>query len=125
MQISFLIRFVRLRTQSSTPISMDGVIIGETPSHKHFGLTFSKTCNWDKHIVIISEKASTRVNLLKALKSQVFRQSLEKMYFAYVRPLLEYSDTVWDNCSLASKKLLDAVHIEAARIVQVGQNFVV
>ena len=42
------------------------------------------------------------------------------MYFAYVRPLLEYSDTVWDNCSLASKKLLDAVHIESARIVSGG-----
>ena len=42
------------------------------------------------------------------------------MYFAYVRPLLKYSDTVWDNCSLASKKLLDAVHIEAARIVSGG-----
>ena len=42
------------------------------------------------------------------------------MYFAYVRPLLEYSDTVWNNCSLASKKLLDAVHIEATRIVSGG-----
>ena len=42
------------------------------------------------------------------------------MYFSYVRPLLEYSDTVWDNCSLASKKLLDAVHIEAARVVSGG-----
>ena len=39
------------------------------------------------------------------------------MYFAYVRPLLEYSDTLWYNCSLALKKLLDAVHIEATRIV--------
>ena len=39
------------------------------------------------------------------------------MYFAYIRPLLEYSDVVWDNCSLESKKLLDAVHVEAARIV--------
>ena len=44
------------------------------------------------------------------------------MFFAYVRPLLEYSDTVWDNCSLASKKLLDAVHIEAARIVSGGSK---
>ena len=102
------------------PISMDGVIIGKIPSHKHLGLTFLKTCSWDEHIVNISEKACTRVNLLKALKFRVSRKSLEKMYFAYVRPLLEYSDTVWDNCSLASKKLLDAVHIEAARIVSGG-----
>ena len=42
------------------------------------------------------------------------------MYFAYVRPLLEYSDTVWDNCSLASKKPLDAVYIETTRIVSGG-----
>ena len=31
-----------------------------------------------------------------------------------------YSDTVWDNYSLASKERLDAVHIEAARIVSGG-----
>ena len=57
---------------------MDGVIIGEIPSHKHLGLTFSKTCSWDEHIVNISEKAWTRVNLLKALKFRVSRKSLEK-----------------------------------------------
>ena len=61
-----------------TPISMDGFIKGETPSHKHLELTFSKTCSWDEHIVNISEKAWTRVNLLKALKFRVSRQSLEK-----------------------------------------------
>ena len=42
------------------------------------------------------------------------------MYFAFVRPLLEYNDSVWEYCSLASKKLLDAVHIEASRIVSSG-----
>ena len=99
---------------------MDGAIIGETPSHKHLGLTFSKTCSWDEHIVNISEKAWTRVNLHKALNFRVSRQSLEKCVLACVRPLLEYSDTVWDDCSLASKKLLDAVHIEAAIIVSGG-----
>ena len=60
------------------PLSKDGVIIGETSLHKHLGLTFSKTCSWDEHIVNISEKAWARVNLLKALKFQVSRKSLEK-----------------------------------------------
>ena len=40
-----------------------------------------------------------------------------KMYFAYIRPLLEYNDVVWNSCSLESKKLLDAVYVEGARIV--------
>ena len=60
---------------------MDGVIIGENPSHKYLELTFSKTCSWDEHTVNISEKAWTRINLLKALKFRVSRQSLEKNVF--------------------------------------------
>ena len=31
--------------------------------------------------------------------------------------MLEYSDSVWDNCSTETKKQLDAVHVEAARII--------
>ena len=34
---------------------------------------------------------------------------------AFVRPLLEYSDVVWGNCSLETKTQLDAIHVEAAR----------
>ena len=45
------------------------------------------------------------------------RTALEKMYMAFVRPLLEYSDVVWDNCSLETKKQLDTIHVEAARII--------
>ena len=72
---------------------------------------------WDEHVKSISEKSWSRLNLLKALKFRFSRKSLEKIYFAYIPPLLEYSNTVWDNCSSESKKLLDAVHVEAARIV--------
>ena len=59
---------------------MDEVIIGETPSHKHLGITFSKTCSWDEHIVNISEKAWTRVNLHKALKFGVYRQGWKNVF---------------------------------------------
>ena len=39
------------------------------------------------------------------------------MYISFVRPLLEYCDAVWDNASTESKKQLEAVHNEAARII--------
>ena len=39
------------------------------------------------------------------------------MYISFIRPLLEYSDSVWDNCSNETKKQLDAIHIEAGRII--------
>ena len=39
------------------------------------------------------------------------------MYISYIRTLLEYSDSVWDNASTEIKKQLDAIHTEAARII--------
>ena len=34
-----------------------------------------------------------------------------------ILPLLEYCNSVWDNASTESKKKLDAIHIEAGRII--------
>ena len=96
---------------------MNDTIIAETTSHKHLGLTFSSTCTWNEHVNNISLKAWTRVNLLRVLKFRVSRKSLEKLYISFIRPLLEYSDSVWDNCSSESKKQLEAIHTESARIV--------
>ena len=81
------------------PLFINGTMIKNTSFHKHLGLTFSNTGSWDEHVKSISEKSWSRLNLLKALKFRVSGKSLEKIYFAYIRPLLEYSDTVWNNCS--------------------------
>ncbi|MCG7875096.1 MAG: reverse transcriptase family protein [Candidatus Thiodiazotropha endolucinida] len=107
----------KLQPVMHPPLFMSGTMINDTSEHKHLGLTFSNNCNWDLHIRNISEKAWTRLNLLRALKFRISRKSLEKMYIAYIRPLLEYSDSVWDNCSQEAKKHLEAIHIEAARII--------
>ena len=44
------------------------------------------------------------------------------MYISFIRPLLKYSDAVWDNASTESKKQLEAVHNDAARILPVQQS---
>ena len=54
---------------------------------------------------------------MRTLKFRVIRRSLEKMYSFYVRPLIEYSDSVWDNCSTESKNKLESIHIEAAKVI--------
>ena len=54
---------------------------------------------------------------MKALKFLLNRKSLERMYFSFIRPLLEYADVVWDNINDALKHDLESVQNEAARIV--------
>ena len=102
------------------PLEMNNVILNETTSHRHLGLTFSNTCNWSDHIQRVTNTAWSRLHLMRALKIKVNRQALEKMYFAFIRPLLEYSDSVWDNCSNEAKRQLDSIHHEAARIITGG-----
>ncbi|MEW8546213.1 MAG: reverse transcriptase family protein [Candidatus Thiodiazotropha sp.] len=99
------------------PLFMDNTIISENTSHKHLGLTFSNTCTWSEHIKNITDTAWLRLNLLRVLKFKLNRRALQKLYFAFIRPLLEYSSSVWDNCSTENKKLLESIHIEAARII--------
>ena len=88
------------------PLQMDGSIVTEKQSHKHLGITFSKTCTWTEHIDNISKKAWVRLNLLRSLKFRVSQKALEKMYISFILPLLEYCDSVWDNASTESKKKL-------------------
>ena len=51
------------------------------------------------------------------LKYTLSRSSLVKIYFSFIRPVLEYADVVWDGCSEQDSKSLEDIQIEAARII--------
>ena len=73
---------------------MDNVLVTNTSAYKHLGITFSDSCNWAEHIENITAAAWTRLNFLRALNFKLKRKLLEKFYTAFIRPLLEYSDSV-------------------------------
>ena len=54
---------------------------------------------------------------MRALKFRISGKPLEQIYVCFIRPLLEYCDSVWDNSSSKMKKKLDAIHVEAARTI--------
>ena len=54
---------------------------------------------------------------MRKLKYTLNRRSLETMYLSFVRPILEYGDTVWCNITQYESNQLEKVQIEAARIV--------
>ena len=45
-------------------------------------------------------------------------ENLWKLYiFSFIRPILEYGDTIWGNCTQSEKQELDKIQNEAARVV--------
>ena len=91
--------------------------ISEKESHKHLGVILSNDGSWHLHIEHIKSKAWKRINLMRKLKFILNRDCLETIYFSFIRPILEYADVIWDNCTKDEKEELDKIQHEAARIV--------
>ena len=46
---------------------------------------------------------------MRKLKFRLDRKSLEVVYTAFIGPILEYGDVVWDNCSQYEKQEIEKV----------------
>ena len=97
--------------------NFDGIVIKPVQCHKHLGLTISSDCKWSSHINIVIEKAAKQIAVLRKLKFYLSRDYLEKIYLTFIRPLLEYSCEVWDNCTKIDSDRLEKLQLEAGRIV--------
>ncbi len=95
---------------------MNNVLVTDVNSHKHLGLYLNKEGTWHQHIDYITGKAWRRINIMRKLKFHLDRKSLEIIYNSFIRPLLEYADTVWDNCTQYEKDDIEKIQTEAARI---------
>ena len=65
----------------------------------------------------ILSTASKVIVIMRKLKYKFSYHSLNQIYISYVRPILEYSLIVWDNCTTEQARSLEKLHNEAARIV--------
>jgi hypothetical protein len=54
---------------------------------------------------------------MRSLKFITDRRSLETIYLSFIRPLLEYSDIVWDNITQQDEFELEKIQLEACRII--------
>jgi hypothetical protein len=81
------------------PLKMNNHDIQEDSSHRHLGIYFSDN---------------------RRFRLVLDRFTLDKVYFSFIRPILEYGDVIWDSNiqNLADK--IEHVQIEAMRIVTGG-----
>ena len=89
----------------------------DVTKHKHIGIWLENNLNWHVHIYDISTMAEKRLNLLKTMKYKLTRKTLEKTYFSFIRPILEYGDVVWQGASRSDLCKLDTIQILAMRLV--------
>ena len=111
-----------LITRKTTPTNHPPILfqdhtLQDVSHHKHLGITLRSDLRWTDHIHEITNKSLKLVNIMKSLKFILDRQSLETIYFSFVRPILEYGSPVWSGCTVFNEELLEGVQLSAARIV--------
>jgi hypothetical protein len=108
------------REETNHPrLFLDDVTVTTVKSHKHLGIILKDDLKWDLQVETMTKKATSRLSVMKALKFRLDRRSLETMYNAFVRPIMEYGDILWDTASETDHQLdeLDVIHNNAERIV--------
>ena len=98
-------------------IIFNNVNLSPVKSHKHLGLTLRYDLTWTEHVNNIVQGISSMSDVLKRLKYDIDRNSLEDTYITFIRPKLEYDSQVWDNCTQRDADLLESIQLDMARVV--------
>ena len=85
-----------------------------TNSHSHLRSVLTPSMSWGEHINKCAIKSSHRVNLLSRVKYKLPRFSLSSIYKTLVRPIIEYCNVIYDNCTMNESMELEKVQRCAA-----------
>ena len=81
-------------------------------SSKYLGVTISEDLNWRKHIDDTVNKANKNLGFVRRNLSDCSAPVKSAAYTTIVRPILEYSSTVWDPHHNRDIHNLEQVHAE-------------
>ena len=109
--------FTRKKETNWPEAKFNNITIHDEKTHTHLGITFSSDATWDEHIQSIYKKTAYRLNIMRMLKYDLDRKSLNRFYISFIRPMLEYGNILWDNCTKQQSDLLESIQLDAARII--------
>jgi len=96
--------------------------IKEVQHVKYLGITIDSHMTWREHINVLSHKANTTLAFLRRNLKPCSSHIKAKSYLSYVRPIIEYSSTVWDPHIKEDIHKLEMVQRRAARFVYNNYN---
>jgi len=102
---------------SSFPVVFNTVHLDTVANHRHLGVIMNAKLQWTPHIDIVLDSVTKLCDVFKKLKRLLDRQTLNIVYFTFVRPKLEYASILWDDCSEDDKTRVESMQLNFARAV--------
>ena len=84
------------KTQSHPEISLNNIRVGRSSYQKHLGLILDEKLNFKEHIDNAISKINKGIAVIKKLRYSLPHKSLITIYEAFLRPLIDYGDIIYD-----------------------------
>ena len=84
------------QNQIHPTISLNNVQVVKQPYQKHLGLVLDQKLNFKQHIDSAISKINKGISVIKKLRHSLPRKSLITIYKAFLRPLIDYEDIIYD-----------------------------
>ena len=84
------------KTQSHPEISLNNIPVERSSYQKHLGLILDEKLNFKQHIDNAISKINKGIAVIKKLRYSLPRKSLITIYKAFLRPLIDYGDIIYD-----------------------------
>lgn len=97
--------------------TLDGDLLESQNSVRDLGIYLTKDLKWSLHLKTITNKANTRLFLLFKSIQSCDSKFLVKMYYAYIRPLLDYGSPIFNSSSKQNCLLIEKVQKRFTRFV--------
>ena len=84
------------KTQIHPTISFNNIQVARASHHKHLGILFDEKLNFNQHIDTTILKINKGMSVIKILRHSLLWKSLSTIYKAFLRPLINYGDILYD-----------------------------
>ena len=102
-------------SQNHPTVSLNNVHVERVSHQKHLGIVLDEKLNFKQHVDNAILKINKGISVIKKLRHTLPRKSLLTIYKAFLRPLIDYGDIIYDqpnNESFCEK--LESVQYKAA-----------
>ena len=116
------IRRNRIKKINAT-YTLEGTVLENVESIKYLGVTITNDLRWNTHVSNVCTKANWTLGFLRRNLYACPQEVKEAAYKGLVRPVLEYSGSVWDRSGVGLQNELEKVQNRAAIFVKGNSNY--
>lgn len=96
--------------------NINGEQLLSSDSHDDLGVIITHNLSWSNHIARQVKKANTKVYLLNKAFVHLNPTTLSKLYKTYIRPVLEFANSVWFPTLMRDSNILEGVQRRITRL---------